>query len=278
MRKHVPPKSSQHAVCSVLHLFASGLDRRNLRQIGRQIICLKGFDVHFDQADKRTAKIRPFPAASIDDHPDGGDNPTVRSHNLDRFLHPATARDHVFGHDESFVRPNLESPSQHQPARFFLRENVSFSQGAPDFLADDDSAQGGRNHPVTIDVPQFIREPGANIRRDSGVLQEQSALKKLPAVQARPQNEMSIKERARLAEKRNQVVAHAGFGERTRLACWSRRPAATHFEIGPHLIDEAKKFAKAETPSPAREERALPTNASARLSLIPAPREKSFLT
>jgi hypothetical protein len=60
-------------------------------------------------------------------------------------------------------------------------------------------------------MPQFIREPGANIRRNSCVLQEQSALKKLPAMQARPQDEMSIEERARLTEKRKQIIAHAGF-------------------------------------------------------------------
>jgi hypothetical protein len=191
---------------------AARLDRGNLRQIGRQVIRLEGFDVHFDEADKRTAKVRPFPAASIDDHSDGGNLPTVRSHNLDRFLHPSAARDHVFGHNEPFVRPNLESPSQRQPAGFFFYENVPFPQGSPDFLADDDSTQGGRDDRVAIDVPQFVREPGADIRRDPCVLQEQSALKKLPAVQARPQNKMSIEERARLAEKRKQVVAHAGFG------------------------------------------------------------------
>jgi len=108
--------------------------------------------------------------------------------------------------------PNLESPSQHPPVRFFLHENVSFPQGAPDFLTDNDSAQGGRDHLVAIDVPQFIREPGANIRRKSCVLQEQSALKKLPALQARLQHKMSIDKRTSLAEKRKQIVAHAGFG------------------------------------------------------------------
>jgi hypothetical protein len=194
-----------------LHLFASGFDRGNFREISRQIICLKSFDVHLDQADKRTAKVRPFSAASIDDHPDRSNIPTVRSHNVDGFLHPSAARDHILGHDEPFVRPNLESPSQHQPAGLLLHENVSFPQGAPDFLTYDDSTQGGRDHRVAIDVPQFIREPGANIRRNSGVLQEQSALKKLPAMQARPQDEMSIEERARLTEKRKQIIAHAGF-------------------------------------------------------------------
>ena len=55
-----------------------------LRQIGWQVICLEGFDVHFDQADQRIAKFGPFPVVSIDHHSDGGNIPTVRSHNVDR--------------------------------------------------------------------------------------------------------------------------------------------------------------------------------------------------
>jgi hypothetical protein len=132
----------------------------------------------------------------------------VRSHNLDRFLDPSAARDHVLGHEEPFVRANLESASQHQPAGFLLHEYVSLPQRASHFLTDDDPAQGGRNHRVAFDVPQFVREPGANIRRDSRVLKEQSALKKLPAMQARPQDKMPVEERARLAKKRKQIVAH----------------------------------------------------------------------
>jgi len=43
------------------------------------------------------------------------------------------------------------------------------------------------------------------------MLEEQSALEKLPAMQARAQHEMPIEERACLAEKRKQIVAHAGL-------------------------------------------------------------------
>jgi hypothetical protein len=38
----------------------------------------------------------------------------------------------------------------------------------------------------------------------------------LPAMQARPQHEMPIEERARLAKKRKQIVAHAGSAEPNR--------------------------------------------------------------
>jgi hypothetical protein len=89
---------------------------------------------------------------------------------------------------------------------------VSLPKGAANLLANNDSAQSGRNHRVALDRPQFIREPGANISRDSGMLEEQSALEKLPAMQAGAQHEMSIEERACLAEKRKQIFAHADLG------------------------------------------------------------------
>jgi hypothetical protein len=77
---------------------------------------------------------------------------------------------------------------------------MPFPQSASDFLTHDDSTQRGRDDRITIDLSELMRKPGADIRCDSRVLQEQSALKKLPAVQARAQNEVSVEERSRLAE------------------------------------------------------------------------------
>jgi hypothetical protein len=67
-------------------------------------------------------------------------------------------------------------------------------------------------------------------------------------MQTRAQHEMSIQERARLAEKRKQIVAHGVLGSARALACLFRRPRRN---VG-------AKFAKARAPSPAREARALP--------------------
>jgi hypothetical protein len=39
-------------------------------------------------------------------------------------------------------------------------------------------------------------------------LEEQRALEKLPAMHARPQNEMAVEERAGLPKEREEVVAH----------------------------------------------------------------------
>jgi hypothetical protein len=47
----------------------------------------------------------------------------------------------------------------------------------------------------------FFRKLRADFRRDPGVLQEQRALEKLPAVQTRAEQEMTVEERAGLSEK-----------------------------------------------------------------------------
>ena len=87
---------------------------------------------------------------------------------------------------------------------------MAFPERAPDFLADNNAAKGRRNDGIALDVAQFIGEPSANVGGDFSVLQEQRALEKLPAMQARPQNEVAIQQRAGLPKEREQVVVHLG--------------------------------------------------------------------
>ena len=55
-------------------------------------------------------------------------------------------------------------------------------------------------------------------RGDLGVLEEERALEKLPAVQARAEHEMSVEQRTGFAKKRQQIFAHfpCGIGETNR--------------------------------------------------------------
>jgi hypothetical protein len=85
---------------------------------------------------------------------------------------------------------------------------VAFPERAPDFLADDDSAEGRGDDRIALDVAQLISEPPAHVSSDVRVLQEQRALEELPAVQAGTQNEMAVKQRARLSKERQQILAH----------------------------------------------------------------------
>ena len=118
---------------------------------------MKIFDVHLDKADKGAAKIRPFPAAAIDDHTDPGDFTAVRAHNIDGFLHPSAPRDDIFGHDELLAGRDLEAAPEHQAARFFLNENVAFSERTANFMPDDDSSEGRGNHGVALDSRAVCR-------------------------------------------------------------------------------------------------------------------------
>jgi hypothetical protein len=189
-------------------LLAAGFDGRDARKIRGELVGRESFDIHFEEADERAAEVRSLAAAAIHDHADARDLSAMRSDDVDRLLHPAAARDDVFGYDEPLVRRDLKAASQDQAARLFFRENVPFPERAADFLSDDDSTQSGRNYGVAFQVTQFVREPAANFRGGLGVLKEQGALEKLPAVQAGTQHEMAIKQRAGLAEQRKQVVAH----------------------------------------------------------------------
>ena len=192
----------------IVGLLAAGFDGRNLRQIRGKLVGREGLDLHFDQADKRTTVIRPLASAAIDDDADAGDFRAVRLDDINRFLDAATAGHHVFGHNEPLVRPNQKTAPEDEPAGFFLHEDVPLPQGASHFLADDDSAEGGGDDAVALDVAQLIGEPSADVGRDARVLEEQRALEELPAVQARPQNEMAVEERASLAKEREQIFAH----------------------------------------------------------------------
>jgi hypothetical protein len=173
------------------------------------MIRFESFDANFDQADERTAKVGSLPAAPIDDYPDRRDLSAMRSHNVDCLLHPPSSGDHIFRYDKPLVRRDLESTPQHQTSRIFLREDVPLPESSAHLVANDDSTQGRRDHRVAFDAAQFFREPCADLRGDARVLQEQGALKELPAMQARAQDEMPIEERAGLAEERKQIVTHA---------------------------------------------------------------------
>ena len=112
------------------------------------------------------------------------------------------------GDDEFLTRRDLKTAAQHEATRLFLDEDVAFPKRPADFLSDNYAAESRGDDGIALKVAQFVREPAADFRRDGGVLEENRALEKLPAVQAGTQNEMTIQQRAGLAEERKQVVAH----------------------------------------------------------------------
>jgi hypothetical protein len=187
---------------------AARFDGTDIRKIGGDVVGCESLNVHFDQADERTTVIGPLAPAAIDDDADAGDFPAVRMDDIDRFLDAPPTGHHVFSHNEPFVRPNLKTAPQDEAPSFFFHEDVALPKGAAHFLADDDSAEGGGDHAVAVDLAQLIGQPSANVGGDVGVLEEERALEELPAMQARPQNEMAVEQSPGLSEEREQIVAH----------------------------------------------------------------------
>jgi hypothetical protein len=172
------------------------------------LVCRKCFDLHFNQAGEGAAEIWPLTAAAIDDDSDPGDGSAVGADNVDRFLDAPAARNHVFGDHEPLVRPNREAATQNQAAGFFLHEDVPFPKGAADFLANDDSAEGGRDYSVTFQIAKFVRQSPAHLGSNVGMLKQQGALEKLAAMQTRTKDEVAVEQCAGFAKKREQILAH----------------------------------------------------------------------
>ena len=122
-------------------LFAAGFDRGHSDQIFRQIVGIKYGDLEFDQTVKWAAKIR-CGFAAVNQDADSCHLATMIVHDIDGFLNPAAASDHVFNHDKPFARGNSEATAQDETPFVFFCENVTFVQYAADFVADDDSAHG----------------------------------------------------------------------------------------------------------------------------------------
>jgi hypothetical protein len=190
-------------------LFAAGFDGSDFREIGRQLVCREGFHVHFHQADKWTTKIRFGLAAPVENHANCGNNPAMRTNDVDCFLDASAAGHDIFDGDEFFSRRNLETASQNKFAIFFFDKDVAFAQRSGDFLADNDFAEGRGDHRVAIKFAEFVGEPSADFCSDLSMLKEYRALEILPAVQAGAQNEMALEQSPGFAEEREKVFAHA---------------------------------------------------------------------
>jgi hypothetical protein len=102
----------------------------------------------------------------------------------------------------------LEAAAQDETAGIFLDKDVAFPEGTPDLLADDNSTKGGGDHRIALQVAELVGEPTTDVGCDVCVLEEQRTLEELATVQARPQNEMPVQERASPAEEREKVLAH----------------------------------------------------------------------
>ena len=188
-------------------LFAAGFDGWSRREIGRKAFRRERFHIHLHKGDKRTAEIRQRAAASVDDSSGCRHYSSFVSNDLDRLLQPSTPRDHVFGNEESLSGTNDKASTEDQAARtILLRENMPFPQMAGHLLADDDPADGRRDNSRRRVGLELAGKAPANLRGNGGILQQQRALKELPAMQARAKNKVAVQKGSGPVKKIKNVV------------------------------------------------------------------------
>ncbi len=108
-------------------LLAAGLNHGHRSEIGWNSIGFECLNVHFYEAHKWAAKIRPIATAAIDEHADGRNDPAVIAHDIDGLLDSSAARHDVLCDDEVLGALDLETAAQHQTARILLDKDVAFA-------------------------------------------------------------------------------------------------------------------------------------------------------
>jgi hypothetical protein len=204
----VLPTNPQTPEIKIFISFASRFYRRNASKIFRQIVRRESLNVHFDQADERAGEVGALAAAAVDDDANATYLAAMGPNNVHSFMDAAAACNDVFGDDEPLVRPDLKTAPQHEPAGFLFDEDVLLAEGTSDLLPHDDPAEGRGNHGIAGHVAKFVRQASANFSRNVWVLEKQSALEELPAMEAGTQNEMAVEQRPRPTEKCQQILAH----------------------------------------------------------------------
>lgn len=149
-------------------------------------------------------------------------------HDVGRFKQTAPAGHHVFDDDETLARADDETAAKHESSVVvLLGKNVRLAQLSGHFLADEHATKGGRNHRVEFKVTHPRGEEAADPLGHRGVAEEQGALKKIPAVQPRAQDEMSVQQGSGLTEKVENLflrgVHDVGALTKARLASWRWR-------------------------------------------------------
>ncbi len=182
-------------------LFAAWAGERKSGEIGRKLVSGPSFNVEFEQAEERAAEIGRLVSAAIDERADGGNDTAVFADDGDGLGDAAAFGNDVFEHEKTFPGRNGEATSEDERVVLFFGENVFLGKLASDFMADKQPADGWRNHGVGFDMAHFFRELAADLRGDDRILQEQGALEKLPAVQARTENEMPLEKGVRLPKQ-----------------------------------------------------------------------------
>ena len=117
------------------------------------------------------------------------------------FLNPAAFGHHVFDHQQAFTGVNPETAAQDELAFLLLGKDETEAELAGDFLSNHQSAHCWRNHGVSSQVAYFPGQCFSKAGDDGHLLEGKCTLEELAGMKSTSKDEVSVQQRARLAEK-----------------------------------------------------------------------------
>ena len=133
----------------------------------------------------------------------------MRADDVNRLLHPAALGHDVLDDEDFLAGRNFESAPQHELALLFFWKNEPYAKLPRDLLADDESAERGRDDGNGAERAGLVGERVPDLFDDGHLLEREGALEELAAVQTAAEDEMAFEQRAAVAENfQNFVLCH----------------------------------------------------------------------
>jgi hypothetical protein len=193
-------------------LSAAGFFGGHGGEVRRQVACFVGLHLQGEKTEERESKIH-LAVGSINGRSNGKELRRMPANDVNRFLDATAFGDDVFYDDQAFAGSDFESPSEDEFPFFFLDENEPAPELSGNFLAEHESAHGWGDDSGGTEVAEFVGERVAEFFDDWHLLEGESALEILAAVEAAAENEMAFKQRAGIAEHLEDFIAgHAAHG------------------------------------------------------------------
>jgi len=179
---------------------AAWLDHWKGYQIRRQVVRRECFHPQSEQTEEGHTKVGSA-VRTIHRRSDGDDQSSMSTNDVHRFLHSTALGDDVFDDEQPLTRGYFETAAQDEFSFFLFHENEPAAELTRDLLAEHEAAHGRSDHGFHAEVTHFSGQRRAELLDQRHLLQGESTLEVLPAVQAAAQDEMAFEQGARIKEE-----------------------------------------------------------------------------
>ena len=145
-------------------------------------------------------------AATIDNRRGADDLRSRRLRDLHGLSRGAARREHVLDDEHAIPLAEREPTTQHERAVVAFGENGAHAERTADFVADDDTAERGRQNHRRLQIARAVADGTPQRFRVRRMLQHKRALQIAWAVQPGRESEMPLEQRAGTAEQLEKVA------------------------------------------------------------------------